>query len=307
MLSQNTNTPATNVYPIDSRFTSLIEDFKTLSESQIYYLMIGRYKAFRTETRIQFEDYCSRHPLWGSLDDEKEDYTVFDNRAKALNLHWVDFLRLYHSLGDYRSRHILFAFINNWYYFDLNSLNYAREQLFHEYFDMDVLRCDKNEVFVDIGASNGSDVMQYIQTYGMSYKQIYCYETSSDNITELNKKIKKYKNISVWQKAVSDKSAPPGGDFPVETVTIDEDIKEPVTFIKIHTGGNEQKVILGCAGHIKDDKPKLAVAVYHSSEDIWKIPRTIDEICEGYKFYLRYQGKSFYPTNLTLLAVHEGK
>jgi hypothetical protein len=131
MPSQNTNLQPTSTYPIDSKFVSLIEDFKILTQSQIYYLMIGRYKAFRTETRQQFESYCRRHPLWGSLDDEKEDYKVFENRSKALHLHWVDLLWLYHELTDYRSRHILFAFVNNWYYFDLNSLNYAREQLFH--------------------------------------------------------------------------------------------------------------------------------------------------------------------------------
>jgi len=306
MSSQRTDAPETSSYPIDLKFKSLIEDFKILSESQIYYLMIGRYKAFRPETRQQFEDYCLRHPLWGSLDDESEDYTVFENRAKAINLHWVDFLRLYHRLGDYRSRHILFAFINNWYYFDLNSLNYAREQLFHEYFDMDILRCDNNEVFVDIGTSTGNDVMQYLKTYGTStFKQMYCYEISAEHIADLGKKVKRFKNMAILHKAVSDQPAPPSDDLPIETVTIDEDVKEPVTFIKIHTGGTEQKVILGCTEHIKNDKPKLAVSVYHSSEDIWKIPRTIDEICPGYKFYLRYQGKSFYPTDLTLLAVHQ--
>jgi hypothetical protein len=267
--------------------------------------MIGRYKAFRPETRVQFEDYCIKHPLWGALDDESENYQVFENRSKALHFHWVDLLWLYYRLSDYRSRHILFAFVNNWFYFDLNSLNYVREPLFHDYFDMDILKCDKNEIFVDIGAYDGVNVVRYVQTYE-TYKQIYCYEVSPDRIAALKEKTKNYKKIIVRQKAAYDKSASEVGGFSVETVTIDEDIKIPVTFIKIHTGGSEQQALLGCAEHIKNDKPKLAISVYHSTEDIWKIPRMIDSICEGYKFYLRYQGKSFYPTDLSLLAVYEG-
>ena len=306
MVSQNTNTPATDYYPIDSKFLSLIEDFKVLSESQIYYLMIGRYKAFRPETREQFEDYCMRHPLWGSLDDEAGDYKVFENRARVLHLRWVDFLRLYYRLGDYRSKHILFAFINNWYYFDLNSLNYARELLFSDYFDMDIMKCDKDEVFVDIGAENGNSVMKYIQTYGTTYKHIYCYDISAEALDDLSKKVKRYQNISVRQKLLSDVSAPASDASSMATVTLDEDINSPVTFIKIHTGGSEQKVLLGCAEHIKNNKPKLAISLHHNIEDLCNIPRTIDEICEGYQFYLRYQGKSFYPTEVTLLAVHNG-
>ena len=286
---QKTTTSTDSAYPIDSRFFSLIEDFKTLSQSQIYYLMIGRYKAFRPETREQFESYCRRHPLWGSLDDEKENYTVFENRAKSLHLHWVDFLWLYDRLCDYRSRHIMFAFVNNWYYFDLNSLNYAREQLFNEYFDMDIITCDKNEVFVDIGAATGNTVTKYIQTYGTNYQRIYCYEASPEHITALNEAVKKHKNISVRQKKVSDKPAPPCEASPVEAVTIDDDIQEPVTFIKMHTGGTEQQVLSGCAGQIKNNKPKLAISIHHCSEDMWRIPRILNEICEGYKFYLRYQ------------------
>ena len=306
MSTQNTNAPATNSYPIDTRFVSLIEDFKILSESQIYYLMIGRYKAFRPETREQFEDYCRTHSLWGALDDESEDYTVFENRSRILHLRWVDFLRLYYRLGDYRSKHILFAFINNWYYFDLNSLNYSRELLFNDYFDVDVMRCDKSEVFVDIGAGVGNSVMKYIQTYGTTYKHIYCYDTSGEALDELKKKVKRYHNISVRHKALSDAVVPPEDDSEVEIATLDTDLGEPVTFIKIHTGGTELKVLRGCAGHIRHDKPKIAISVHHNLDDLCNIPRAIDEICEGYEFYLRYQGKSFYPTDLTLLAVYKG-
>ncbi|MCL1982024.1 MAG: hypothetical protein FWG53_02890 [Clostridiales bacterium] len=289
-------------YPIDDKFVSLIEDFKGLSYMQIYHLMLGRYKSFPAESRIQFEEYCSKHPLWGSLCDAGDDHQVFENRAHALHEHWVDLLWLYYRLSDYRSRHILFALVNNWYYFDLNSLKNVREHLYHENFDMDVLKCCKDEVFVDIGAYAGASVIKYINTY-KDYKTIYCYEISPDNLSMLSKNLAKYKNITICPKNASDKSDSDGAS--VETTTIDEDIEEPVTFIKISTMGDEQKALAGCSAHIRGSKPKLAVSVHHKIENIWRIPRMLDEICPGYNFYLRYHGTSVFPTELSLLATHE--
>jgi hypothetical protein len=251
--------------------------------------MIGRFKAFRPDMRIQLEDYCRGHPFWGSLDDEKGDYKVFENRAKALHLHWVDLVWLFNELSDYRSKYILFAFLNNWYYYDMNSLGYAREQLFHPYFDMDIIKCGNDEVFADIGASDGINVLKYMSSYD-KYKKIYCYEPSPEKFAALNENLKKYKNIETKQ-----------ADF----VALDNGIKEPVTFIKIYSRGYEQKALLGCARHIRDDKPKLAVSVYENYENIWKIPRMLTKICPGYKYYLRYHGKSFFPTDLVFLAVYE--
>jgi len=286
-MSKHTSKMAAMNYPIDAKFISLIDDFKIISQMQIYHLMIGRFKAFHTETRGQFEDYCMAHPLLGSLNSEREDFTVFENRSKALHDHWVDFVWLYQVLKDYRSRHVLFAFLNNWYYYDMNSLNAVRESLYPAYFDMEVIRCGSDEVYVDVGASVAASVNKYMSTYG-KYKHIYCYELSPENMKSSGEKLIKYKNVSLLDT---------GG------MKIDDDISEPATFIKINSDGLEQQTLLGCGGQIKNNKPKLAIAVHNNNENIWKIPRMIDEICPGYGFYLRYHGKAFCPTSLILLAV----
>ena len=61
----------------------------------------------------------------------------------------------------------------------------------------------------------------------------------------------------------------------VQIVTIDDDIQDKVTMIKMDIEGSEQSAIKGCRKHIVKDKPKLLVCVYHNNEDIWKIPRMI--------------------------------
>ena len=282
------NTEAEAIYPIDEKFISLIDDFKTLSEMQIYHLMIGRFRAYHAETRVMFEDYCQHHPFWGSLNDEKKDYQVFRNRASALHVHWVDFVWLYNELSDFRSRHILYAFLNNWYYFDVNSLGFVREPLYPPYFDMDIIKCGADEVFVDIGAGDGAVVSKYLSTY-KKYKQIYCYEKLPEKQAVLSEKFKNNKNIIVRD---------------IMHAYIDEDISEPVTFIKIAADGLEQKALFGCVNHIKNDKPKLAVSLHNNHENFWKIPRMLTKLCPGYKFYLRYHGKAFFPTDLTFFAIY---
>ena len=86
-------------------------------------------------------------------------------------------------------------------------------------------------------------------------------------------------------------------------VTLDADIQEPVTLIKADIEGFEQKALRGAAEHIRRDRPKLLISVYHNNEDLWKIPRMIDSFAEGYRFYLRYKSSPVYPTEITLIAL----
>ena len=85
--------------------------------------------------------------------------------------------------------------------------------------------------------------------------------------------------------------------------TLDADIAEPITLIKADIEGGEQKALLGAKQHIIDERPKLLISVYHRNEDLWQIPRMIEEFCPDYRFYLRYQGSPIYPTEIILLAL----
>jgi hypothetical protein len=67
--------------------------------------------------------------------------------------------------------------------------------------------------------------------------------------------------------------------------------------------GGEQRAILGCKNHIQATHPKLAISVYHNNEDIWKCARMIDEIHPDYKFYLRYGGGNYYPSEYVVLCI----
>lgn len=80
----------------------------------------------------------------------------------------------------------------------------------------------------------------------------------------------------------------------IQIVSLDEDIREPITFLKMDIEGFEIPALLGAKRHIRDDFPKLAVCTYHIVSDLWEIPRLIDAIHPGYHFYLRHYD---YPQN----------
>ena len=89
----------------------------------------------------------------------------------------------------------------------------------------------------------------------------------------------------------------------VETVSLDSDIAEAVTLIKADIEGGEQRALLGAARHISNEHPKLLISVYHSNDDLWKIPQIIDGISDDYRYYLRFKGSCIYPTEVTLFAL----
>ena len=82
------------------------------------------------------------------------------------------------------------------------------------------------------------------------------------------------------------------GEDNIEIVSLDEDIQEPVTYIKMDVEGFEIPAIIGAKNHIRNDRPKLAICTYHIISDIWEIPKLIKCIAPDYRFYLRHYMKT---------------
>lgn len=77
-----------------------------------------------------------------------------------------------------------------------------------------------------------------------------------------------------------------------ETITVDtiDNVcaAEKVTFIKMDIEGAEQSALQGAVNIIKRDKPRLAICIYHSLEDLYAIPFWIKAMVPEYKLYLRH-------------------
>lgn len=266
-------------------------------------------------------NYYNEYKLWGSYYPEKNDFTMAENRADALVNHLDDFEWLYNALADNRSKRILINLLYYWFSSDPGKIGQIHDKTFDQYFDLDLIKCDENEVFVDIGGYIGDSIISYVRNYGINcYKKIYTYEIIPANIKYIQENIRLFelKNIEICEKGAASKNGTlyisnnesssilhlaEDGTYPVPTVKIDDDIKENVTFIKMDIEGAEEDALMGCVETIKSSHPKLALSAYHNYKDLWKLARIIFDIDPSYRFYIRYYGSALLPTEYLLYAI----
>lgn len=88
----------------------------------------------------------------------------------------------------------------------------------------------------------------------------------------------------------------------IETITIDEAKKnlgiEKVDFIKLDIEGAEMQALHGAVSTLEEDRPQLAVSIYHLTEDFVSIPIYLSEILKNYTFHI---GHYSYDLNETIL------
>ena len=276
---------------------------------------IERWGVHHAKSRV---DYWEKYPLWGKDKDE-----VVDNLSAAFSSHGADFRWLFDRLGDEQSRRILTAVVRSWRFFEIEPLGQVIDQTYDDYFDLSLLHCDESEVVADLGAFTGDTFSSYVKNYGsMAYRRYYAYEITKNSFDALEKVTAPYPRVVLRRKGAGDGSGVMALDVgadasantlttgenaaeTVEIVALDDDITEPLTLIKMDIEGAEQSALRGCTRHIREDRPKLALSVYHNFEDLWKLPRMIEEMAPGYRFYLRYHGGNLWPSEITLLALPE--
>lgn len=214
---------------------------------------------------------------------------------------------LYTRLEDESSRRIFNSLMAYRLYPSPEFLKIAYDAEHPQYFDKDIVACDEQEVFVDCGGYTGDTVESYIRQFE-AYKKIYVYEPSPENAAVCRRNLSKYKRITISQSGVGEKDSSlimhgsgSSSSFAdqhaagesvdsdrVHVVSLDKDIHEKITFLKMDIEGFEIPALLGAKQHIREDFPKLAVCTYHIISDMWEIPRLIDTIRPGYRFFLRH-------------------
>lgn len=223
-----------------------------------------------------------------------------------------EYKNLYSRLRDNISRQV---FMNQMRFRIIPSQEYLQaaydlSKKREEYFDEDIFKFNENEVFVDCGGYHGETTEMFVK-HCNQYKRAYVYEPLMENAEKCRENLANYENITIRQAGVGRKpekllfntSTEHGADgsfarvashqevdasAALEVTSLDEDIKEPVTFIKMDVECFELEAITGAAGHIANDSPKLAICIYHMVSDIWEIPKLINEINPNYDYFLRH-------------------
>jgi FkbM family methyltransferase len=185
-----------------------------------------------------------------------------------------------------------------------------------QYFDLAQLpHDDEKEVFVDVGCYDGLSVA-FFNAWCNGNGFSYCFEPDKTNIERIHRVLKN-KNLSsyelidkgVWSRegkigfvstgnSVSHISEAKDASS-IDVVSLDAVLGDKrVTFLKMDIEGAELEAIKGAKRIIEEQKPKLAICVYHKPEDIWELPELILSYNKEYKFYIRHYS---YKDNETVL------
>mgnify|MGYP002797328059 FL=1 len=304
----------------DKNFYQLVDSISSLSEEDLLFKIKFNYSFLPKNIKTSLENYFDKYKFWGSLHEDNLDYDEIERKAKTIKKHIKDFVWLYGKLEDDSSKFLLHAILNNFINYDFTSLQKTLNQKYHHYFDFDILPKMKEEVFADIGSYTGDTILDFIKCYGEnSYKKIYCYEITTDIIPTLKNNLINYKNIEIKSLAVSNKSktlyvdenstsnsankTKNKGKIKIEAKSLDEDVKEKISLIKMDIEGDEELALMGAKKHIQNDTPKLLISLYHNNNHYFKLPKLIYSYNKNYKSYLRNYGGNLYPTEIVLFAI----
>ena len=308
-----------NLNWLDKKTKELISELKLFSEKEIYEHIIEKLKMVPVDTQESISKFLDNFSFWGSFHPTENDFSTLERLSKFLKENSEKFEKMYQSLEDYRSKKIFYAILNNWYNYDFINLEQVMEKCFSHYFDLDIIPSCQEEVFVDLGAFNGDTVEDFIKIYGDNYKKIYAYEMTEQSMRELKERVKNYPRIIYEQKAVSDEVGMGSiiiheistssnqleleeiGE--IEVTSLDDDIGEKITMIKMDIEGSELKALKGAENHIIKDKPKLLLSVYHGYEELLTLWEYLEKLNLSYHYYLRYYGGPIFPTEIVLFAI----
>lgn len=164
-----------------------------------------------------------------------------------------------------------------------------------------ILRLENNETIVDLGAYDGDTIREFLHHTGGNYNKIYAFEPDSKNFRKLCSKTDMLERIERFNLGASDKKQTkfflkqkgrnshedPTG-IPVEFDSVDNIVRDTVSFIKMDIEGSELDALEGAKNIISKHHPKLYVCAYHRNEDMFALPMKIRELNPDYRIYFRH-------------------
>lgn len=234
----------------------------------------------------------------------------YDNISRAKNYsdnisrNEEKYKKLYTLLSDEKSKRTMMCVLQFRVDGNYDTLHSESDYTHNQYFDKDIMKFSDTEVFADCGGFVGDTTSLFISRVH-DFSKIYIYEPNPINHQKATQllsrqeadKIDKIiiRKAGVGIETISSKISLSGsgshvsddGDCDIQIVSLDEDIQEPITFIKMDVEGFELDALKGARNHILAEKPKLAICVYHKPDDLWEIPEYILSLNPEYKLYLR--------------------
>lgn len=274
----------------------------------------------------QFKDFCDEvegssleeltESIWpdGSHDPKTTLVPVAERHfnSAATQWGWLGELKgnieryrwFYDRLEDQKSKNTLTSVMH--YRLTWDAAHLIETQDGQKYFDWSLINRPEDATYVDAGAFDGGSVVNFVNTYGNGYNAIHAFEPFSDSFAALQESCGDYRDTSLVNKGLWDKSetlsyvgtnqsvsvasspdetVEAGGSF--ETVALDDYLPEAPSLIKMDIEGAELRALKGAKRAIEAGMPALAICVYHLLDDLRTIPGAITSISDSYDLNLR--------------------
>ena len=223
--------------------------------------------------------------------------SVFDEDFLHKNQDQIN--KAYNLLADDKSREIYAGYINFLYGGEIEQLkNITNPE--SEAFES-ILHLGNDESYVDIGAYRGDTVDTFLSYTNGVYNNIICAEPDTKSYKKLIDHCGHLDKFQAYNVAVTDtdgeigfsdvhgRQSAIGGDKMTPSMTLPTLCEGVIpTYIKIDSEGCEYDILSNSGNILSENKPKLNVAAYHKSEDIFTLPILINELNPDYKIHLRH-------------------
>lgn len=255
-------------------------------------------------------------PLKFSLLKISNNYNFLSNFIQNYNFYYDQMnsiLSAFHLLEDEESKKIYILFLKS--ILEKKLADIPRRKKEEQYLPVpEIFLPEDYTNFIDCGAYVGDTILSFYNR-GIKMRKIVCFEPDFNNFKML---VKTLDDLNIPLKlalmcGVSSKNTilrfhagfegisciTANGNDLIQVVKLDDILSDfKPTLIKMDIEGEELEALKGATQIIQQSKPKLAIAVYHHPEHLWRIPLYLKSINPKYKFFLRKYESGLFETIL---------
>lgn len=273
-----------------------VTDYRTAKERYGEMVVLVSFGTHRAEVMAEIERLAGEQELYAP-DVPVAGETLFTR--EYAKVHREELEQVYQLLADDWSRKVLQNVVEYKLSGEIRLLR-ACESNPREAWE-NILKPSAEEHYMDLGAYTGDSIMEFIR-YAGAWRRITALEPDSETFARLEKNTAALHDCILYRLGAYSRYArqPFAGGAGrgshlaedgamTELDSVDNILcGQSVSLINMDVEGMEAEAITGMAKTLRRYRPKLLLAAYHRSEDLWRLPLEVLAIQPEYKVYLRH-------------------